>query len=178
MRGHLLRLAGAIATSAVLCLGVLAGTANASSNAGAGQVKHEYCVIQLAPLQPHQSVSRVISQTCSTLRFPAASPAAGQVPIITFYQFTNYQGNGEELTGPGTCAAGNSYAFGDTRPIDNGAGNWGISSWQAHSSCWDTKIFYGYNFGTPSYQYAQGVWEAGQIGSPWNNHVWSAFVAY
>jgi hypothetical protein len=157
-------------------MGALAGTANASSNAAGGQVKHEYCVIQLAPLQPHQSVSRVIAHTCSTLRFP--STAAGQVPIITFYQFTNYKGNGMELDGPGTCSAGNTYAYGDTRPSDHGAGNWGASSWQAHSGCWSTKIFYGYNFGSPGYQYAQGVWEAGQIGSPWDNHVWSTVVAY
>ena len=175
-----LRWAAAIATSAAFGIGVFASTASASSKLAAGQARHEYCAVKVAPVRPHQQASRVISRTCSDRRakgsaLPLGFSAAGSYPIITLYQYTNFTGSFITFNGSHTCNGG-AYALDDTQPAYNGAGSWGASSWQAHSSCYATTVYYGTHLGTPKYQYAQGTWEAGQIGSPWDNHVWSIWT--
>jgi hypothetical protein len=177
--------AGAIAASVALGSAVPAGAASATSAPAGGHAQREYCAIEIMPVQPGQPASRAVSRTCSDRHakgsdLPLGLPAASaHYDIITFYQFTNYQGNVLDFYSTAPCSAsGSFYTIDDTRPSDNHAGSWGISSWQAHSNCWHTEIFYGYNLGTPGYLYAQGVWEAGYIGAPWDNHVWSAATGY
>jgi len=185
--GRSLRLTGTIATSLTLCIGILAGSASASSKSAGGHAIHNYCAIVLAPLQPGQSVSHVISRTCvkgkikpDFSRFLSASGVNPAItPFIEFFQNYNYGGNLEAFYPYEPCSASNSgYAFDDTRPADNGLGSWGISSWRAHDSCWHTTIYYNYSYGSPSYTYAQGVWESAKIGSPYNDHVWSVYTRY
>jgi hypothetical protein len=108
------------------------------------------------------------------------TPDNESVPIVTFYQYTSYQGEFLQFRGSEPCSSSNGgYAISDTRPIDYSSNlNWGASSWQASSSCWHTTIYYGYDYGSPQYQYAQGVWEAAVIGDPWNNHIWSLYTAW
>lgn len=183
LKGRLLGLAGATAACALLSTAISAGAANASPESAGSQAKPEYCVVKIAPVQPHQSASRIVSRTCTTAPAKGSSldpgaAAAGSYNIISFYQYTNYSGKQLLFTGSAPCSPSNYYLISDTRPSDNGAGNWGANSWQAHSSCWHTGVYYGLNFGSPGYTYAQGVWEAGYIGSPWSNHVWSAATAY
>jgi hypothetical protein len=103
-------LAGGVAAGAALVLGAGLATASTASAATHATVKHQHCAILLAPVRPHQSVSRVRSYTCSTqqtsagarpLGFPAAS-----VPIITIYQYTNFTGQSLTFYGDyGPCNA-------------------------------------------------------------------------
>jgi hypothetical protein len=180
--GRSLRLTGAIATSAALSIGVFAGTASASSVPAGGQAVHKYCEVKLAPVQPGQSVSRVVSRTCHEGTASSASPkrvsAAASYRIITLYQNTGYGGLGLEITGSQPCSSSVYYKIADTNPADWGVGSWGISSWQAHSSCWHTTIYSGYNGTGSHWTYGQGVWEAGQIGSGFNDHVLSVWTRY
>lgn len=110
------RLAGAVAASAALGLGAFAGTASAATTpAHAGPAhapaKHEYCAILLAPQRSGRSAERMVKRTCSTqhaadsvrpLNFPAA---AARYPIITGFQYTNFNPSGNIVTfyEPSTC---------------------------------------------------------------------------
>ena len=177
-----LRLAGAIAASAMLTLPTfVAASANASSTSTAGRA-YEYCVIKIMPVQPHQRFSRIVSHSCSyrhatgSLAVPQATDPSA---IITLYQYQYWTGTMMQINSAvaGGCNAG-EFFIADSRPSSRGWGNWNAQSWIAHNSCWHTTIYYGTNFGNPAYTYAQGVWEAGQIGSPWNNHVYSIWTRY
>jgi hypothetical protein len=182
-------LVGGVAASIALALGALAGTASAAAPAHA-TVKPENCAILLTPTRPHQSTERIQSYTCSTRQVDGVARPAGlaadpsNVPIITFYQYTNFSSSGGSLTiwgQNGPCSPSQDYKWADTRPVDwppVGEADWGASSWQTHNSCWATTLYYGENYGLPKYQYAQGVFEAGQIGAPWSNHVWSIWTGY
>ena len=178
-----LRLAGAIAASAMLTLPTFfAVSANASSRSTAGHT-YEDCVVKLAPVQPHQRFSRVISHSCSYRRVAgslAVPQATDPYAIITLYQYQYWTGASIQYDGgPGGCNSGQyQYYIDDSRPSAHGYGAWNAQSWMAHNSCWHTTIYYGIDFGNPAYTYAQGVWEAGQIGSPWNNHVYSIWTRY
>lgn len=183
LRSRLLGLAGAAAVCALLSTAISAGTANASPESAGSQAKNEYCVVKLMPLQRGQSASRVVSRTCSDQHaqgsdLPLGFSPNSSVNIITVYQNTNYSGKQLIFMGAQPCSPSYAYYIPDTKPSDNGAGNWGANSWQAHSSCWHTEVYYGTNYGSPGYLYAQGVWEAAYIGSPFNNHVWSIVTAY
>jgi hypothetical protein len=183
------RLAGAMVASAALGLGAFASTASAAAAPAHAPAKHEYCAVLLAPQRSAHSVERVVKRACSTqhaagsLRPLNFSAAAARYPIITGYQYTNFDPSGGAVTfyEPSTCPPRSTtgWRLPDTRPSSLLPGqNWGISSWQAFSGCWATTLYYGLDFGPPRYQYAQGDWEAGQIGSPWDNHVWSIWTGY
>jgi hypothetical protein len=158
-------------------------TASPSSGQTVTSASGENCVVVVAPLQPHQTASRVISRTCSDRPVKGSdlslgSSAASLYPIIAFWQYTNYTGGRLLFEGTQPCSPSNGgYGFPDTRPPDYGA-PWGASSWRAYSSCWHTTLYYGYEYGQPGYVYPQGVWEAGVIGSGLDNHVWSAYTSY
>jgi hypothetical protein len=170
------------------------------ASAASTPAKSTYCVVEIAPLTRsemssltnHES-SRIISRSCShqaakvgfimpgsspthAASTHAASAAASSYPLWTGWQYTNYKGDGVQFKGPHECSLTAGYAIADTRPYDNGAGSWGISSWKASSDCYHTTIYTDYEWGGSEYTYAQGVWEAGQIGSPWDNHVWSIYT--
>ncbi len=173
-----------------------------SASAASTAAKSTYCVIKIAPLTRSETSSptdhassRIISRSCShqpakvgfimpdsspthTASTHAASAAASSYPLWTGFQYTNYKGDGVQFKGPYECSLTAGYAIADTRPYDNGAGSWGISSWKASSDCWHTTIYTDYNWGGSAYTYAQGVWEAGQIGSPWGNHIWSIVTSW
>lgn len=184
---------GGVAASAALALGAFASTASTASAATPAHAtpahataKHKDCAILLARARPHQSTTRVQAYTCSTQQVGGvARPlgfAADSLPIITFYQYTNYQGDALTIYGQnGPCSPTVYYKWPDTRPVDwppVGVYNYGASGWKTHNSCYATTLYYDENWGGPKYQYAQGVYEAAQIGSPWNNHVWSVWTGY
>lgn len=170
-----LLLPAAIAMSAALGISAFTSTANASSKPAGNQAKHEYCATLLATLQPHQTTSRVISQKCSDQHVPGTDrPVGFVVPvggmrIWTGYQYTNYKGLHWSYWAKQPCD-NKGYKF--TSRQDG----WGISSWQAHAGCWHTTIYYDIGQQGRSYSYRQGVWEAGQIGSGFDNHVWSVWT--
>jgi hypothetical protein len=181
-----------MAGSAVLGLGVFAGTASAAATpahavSAHAPAKHEYCAVLLAPARSHHSASRVLEQTCSTRHVRGTDRPVGfaasatEYKLFTLYQYTNYSGATDTFYSQANCpqAGTAGFSYYDTRIADHpGLGDWGASSWKAGSSCWATTLYYGKNFGGPKYQYAQGVYEAGQIGSPWDNHVWSLWFGY
>lgn len=158
------------------------------------QATYVHCTVAVAKLQPHQSESRVISKKCTpepsqasksgsiqpSVSLYCANTGGNGTPLWTGYQYTNYTGNSITFCGTsGPCDA-SGYHLNDTRPPDYGL-SWGISSWQAHSSCWHTTIYYYYNHTGPYWEYQKGVWEAGQIGNATDgtylgNHVWSVDV--
>jgi hypothetical protein len=107
----------------------------------------------------------------------AVSPDADRA-IWTGYQYTDYQGSKEQFQGPDACSANVGYPIGDSRPADNGLGDWGISSWHAWANCWRTEIFTDYDYNGLEYNYAQGEFEAAQVGEPWGNHSWSLYTFY
>ena len=180
------RLAGAIAASAMLVLAMFATSANASARSTAGHV-YKYCLVKIMPVQPHQRFSRVVSRFCSDQKaagssyLPLGVPQGSTDPyaVITLYQYQYWTGAFITFDGatPGGCSNG-QYAIDDSRPSAEGYGAWNAQSWMAHNSCWYTSIFYDTEFEGREYTYAQGVWEAGQIGSPWNNHVYSIWTSY
>jgi hypothetical protein len=179
--------------SAALALGAFASTASAAATpahavSSHATAKHEYCAIMLAPPRPAHSTARIEKRTCSTQHAAGSmrplnfSPAAS-VAIITGFQYTNFDPSGSAVTFyvasncPSKSTTG--WRLPDTRPSSLLPGqNWGISSWQAFNGCWATTLYYGLDFGAPKYQYAQGVWDAGQISAPWDNHVWSIWTGY
>lgn len=182
-----LSIAAAIVISAGLGIGVFANSANASPTVIHTQATYVHCAVTVAKLQPHQSESRVLSEKCvpassqtsknGTIEPPVSISAS--VPLWTGYQYTNYTGSSITFYGGAPCDA-SGYHLDDTRPVDYGL-SWGISSWQAHSSCWHTTVYYYYNHTGPYYEYQKGVWEAGQIGNATDgtymgNHVWSVDV--
>jgi hypothetical protein len=181
-----LRLAGTIAASAMLALATFATSANASARPTAGHA-YKYCLVKIMPVQPHQRFSRVVSRFCSNQKaagssyLPLGTPQGSTAPnaIITLYQYQYWTGAFITFEGavPGGCSDA-QYAIEDSRPSAEGYGAWNAESWMAHNSCWYTTIYYNIEFGKPAYTYSQGVWEAGQIGSPWNNHVYSIWTSY
>lgn len=188
------RLAGAVVASTALAASAFAGTASAAvvpAHAGSGpaSAKHEYCAVLLAPGRSAHSAERIVKRTCSTrhaagsvrpMNFPAA---AARYAIITGYQYTNFDPSGSAVTfyenAPCPPRSTTGWRLPDTRPSSlDPTQTWGISSWQAFNGCWATTLYYGLDFGGPKYQYPQGDWEAGQIGAPWDNHVWSIWTGY
>lgn len=163
-----------------------------TASAAPAPAKHVYCVVTLAPLAPGQVpsptnhvASRVTGRACSDqparvgFQPQGSSAPPGGYLLITVYQYTNYQGSALQFRGTQPCNSSNGgFAIADTRPSDNGAGNWGASSWLASNNCWLTSLYYDYNWGGESYTYPQGVYEAGQIGSGLDNHVWSIYTRY
>lgn len=177
--GTSMRLAAAVATSAVLGVGLFAGAASASSQPGRAGLKNESCVIRLAPNGTSHSADHIIGRTCAATP-GALRPDSGIEPgyiIFTIYQYTNYQGQHLAFTAPDPCSASHSWPVPDSRPADYGM-SWSASSWKASNSCWNTTLYYDENDSGSSYTYAQGVWEAGQIGSGFDNHVWSTLERY
>jgi hypothetical protein len=179
-----LRLAGTIAATAVLAINSFATSANASARSTA---VHAYkdCILKILPVQPHQRFSRVVSSTCSvryaagTSNVPAVPQETDPYAVISLYSNQYWTGDIMQIDGvSGGCSSGVEYYIADSQPSSRGYGNWNIESWIAHNSCWHTTIYYGTNFGGPEYTYAQGVWEAGQIGSPWDQHVYSIWTRY
>lgn len=164
-----------------------------SASAATAPAKHTYCVIKILPVPTSKArssanhvYSRVVSRACSdqpskvgylSPNTSTASPAAS-IAIWTGYEYTNYKGSSVQFQGPDKCTANLSYPIYDSKPADNGAGNWGISSWHAWANCWNTEIFTETNFNGLEYNYAQGEFEAAQIGYPWDNHVWSVYTYY
>jgi hypothetical protein len=172
--------------------GVTAPTVSAS--AATSQASGQYCVVKVTPVTAAQmaaskgrAFSRVLSHACSNdpakvgfIMSPdsaAVSPDA-QVVIWTGYQYTDYKGAQVQFKGPDACSANIGYPIRDSRPVDNGAGNWGISSWHAWASCWYTEIFTEQDFLGSEYIYKQGMFEAAQIGAPFDDHVWSVYTGY
>lgn len=182
-----LPMAAAIIMSAGLGIGVSVSSANASPKVAHSQTSYVRCAVTVAKPKPHQSESRVLSKKC--VRESSQASKSGTIepsvnlssaPLWTGYQYTNYTGSSITFYGAGGPCDASGYHLNDTRPPDYGL-NWGISSWQAHSSCWHTTIFYSYNHTGPYWEYRQGVWEAGQIGNATDgtylgNHVWSVDV--
>ena len=176
-------LVGGVAAGAALVLGtglVSASTASAATPAqftsAHATAKQQNCAILVAPVRPHQSTSQVLKSICSTgqanpLARPKAIPAT-DVRVFTLYEYTNYTGKTATYWGA-PCSPTHWY-----EPAVAQQSGWGASSWRAGGSCWATTLYYGQNYGLPKYQYAQGVWEAAQIGAPWNNHVWSFWTGY
>lgn len=169
-RPRSLPLATVIAVTSALGLGAFTGTASASSQAAAATLAQpENCAIVLAPLQARQTTSRVISQNCSS-QSPASAAPAGWQKIWTGYQYANYKGAVVNFYAKSPCG-NRGYAF------NSRVSGWGISSWQAHASCWRTTVFYhaGAN-SRPYFTYKQGEWKAARIGKPFNDHVWSVWT--
>jgi hypothetical protein len=182
--------AGIITASAAVTLGALAGTASAATAptgavSGHATAKHEYCAVVLAPQRSARSAQHVVKRTCSTqhavgsVRPEGYSAATGYL-IFTEYQYTNYTGNYVAFYETSACPSRSTtgWALPNTQPSHWGAGSWGASSWKASNGCWATTLYYGLEFGGPKYQYTQGTYEAGQIGAPWGNHVWSVWTGY
>jgi hypothetical protein len=186
-----------MAGSAVLGLGVFAGTASAAATpahavSAHAPAKHEYCAVLLAPQRSAHSAAHALKRTCSTqhaagsVRPLGFAAAATSYAVFTEYQYTNFNANGGYVLTfykSSACPARGTtgWTVSDTRPssyFSGPAGDWGASSWKASNGCWATTLYYGTGFGGPKYQYAQGTYEAGQIGSPWDNHVWSVWTGY
>jgi hypothetical protein len=176
-------LAGAMVLSAGLSLAAVppAGASAAQVAVSGGAAAHatgKYCVTVIQPLKKGQSSSQGSTHYCSNQTDKATgmplgfNKPAALVVMVKFWQYTNYTGTWAELLGPG-CAGGGQQSWSDTQ--ENG---WGFSSWKSYTSCYAVTLYYGLDFGGPKYQYAQGTYEAGQIGSPWNNHVWSVWAGY
>ena len=173
-----MRLATAAAASAVLSISAFAGTANASSHPSASPRKNESCIIRLAPPTTRHSAAREVSRTCAPTA--AALKASGIEPgyiIFTVYQYTEYKGQHLQFSATAPCSSSQSWDINDVRPSDHGM-DWGASSWKAGNSCWNTTIYYGTDETGSYYTYQQGVYEAAEIGSGFDNHVWSAFERY
>jgi hypothetical protein len=183
-----LRSIGTIAISATLFIGAFANAANASPKLDDDQATYTMCVITLAPepltdaaSRVNLADSRVASQTCAERSAQEGNlpSAAGQVPIIEFYQHPNYQGKRYRIDAPRPCSSPNGgWSIFNTRPLDLGYGAWGISSWRAYSQCWHTTIYHDRNLRGDSWSYAQGTWRAGSIGSGFNDHVFSVRTEY
>jgi hypothetical protein len=178
-------LAGAMVLSAGLSLAAVvlpAGASAAQVPASGGAAAHatgKYCVTVIKPLKKGQSSSRGSTHYCSNRTNKATGMPLGfqkastDVVMVEFWQYTNYRGTWSKLIGPGCTSGSRQWQWSDTQ--QNG---WGFSSWKSYDSCWAVTVYYGLSFGGPKYQYAQGTYEAAQIGSPWTNHVWSVWAGY
>lgn len=162
-------------------------SASAAPTAGGTANTGTSCVITLAPLQPGQVTSRVISRKCFTgttadakrALAPALAPAADKYKIMEIWEDQYYKGNFMYFNGPEPCSSSNGfYGLEDTNPENYGSVNWQGQSWEAGSFCWHTQIFYNTGYGLPSYTYKQGVYEAGVVGSGFNKHFWSMVTGY
>jgi hypothetical protein len=106
-----------------------------------------------------------------------AAAAGVTAPAVSASAATS-QANQYCVIGPDACSANVGYPIGDSRPADNGLGDWGISSWHAWANCWRTEIFTDYDYNGLEYNYAQGEFEAAQVGEPRGNHIWSLYTFY
>lgn len=169
----------------------------APASAASFHARNEYCVVRLAPLQRNQVpsptkhvFSRVMSRACSdqptrvgfvqagtSVRVRMGTSVTTEYPIINVYQDQGLTGDYLQFQGPLTCTNSGGYGIQDAFPSDHGK-PWGTQSWLAQSGCWHTTIFYGSDYGNPSYTYAQGVYKANVIGAPWNQHVGSIITRY
>lgn len=167
--------AAALATTAALSLGAFTSTANAHTQPAASTAQHQYCATVLAPLQANQTYSRVLSEKCSPQHAAGSNLPAGftapkdRTPIWTGYSGRYYTGYQWTWFGKARPCDNRGYLYNNARKLP-------IRSWRAQHGCWHTTIYTGFNRSGKAFPYHQGVWEAGQIGKPWNNHVWSIWT--
>lgn len=122
-----------------------------------------------SPPSPSPVPSPSPAATAST---PAVTSSQGSTAIWTGYEYPDYKGRSWTFYADARCDA-NGFAF-DTSRI-----GWGIRSWKAHAGCWRTTVYYDSRpSGNLSYAYSQGWYEASQIGSGLDDHVWSVWTRY
>lgn len=161
------------AVSAVVLSAAGVPTSAQASPAPAANESPRYCDITLAPLEPGQTQSRVISRECFSGKQQPQTQTAQEEDtdtlLMVWYQHMGWQGNYQRIKGSDPC---DSSGYG----IRNTGWLWGhtLSSYRVFNSCNLSKVYTETGFGGTSSSWIDG--DVHHFGSTFNDNIWSIWI--